>query len=1145
MTDTRGYILRRRGMMALAWLLLVAMLLPLCALPAVADASKENTVTTAAPVSGLTEMSPSELMAVLLDEGETMPSAEAEWLDHHAPIEMRAAMTVTYDHTIPTRAVILSYGTYGGVTLTATPVTTTQGTTGLTWYPLSVTMDGQTYPLTAVDGAYTLQLPDTAEEGARVTVHYEAALVIAVEDSNRWLNAAYEVAVAAEEEYLAYELALQEHEAAEAAYPALYAAYEEALVQYRADMALYQAYQKELKAYQSQLQTYKAYLVELENYNAALNAYNTYLAEKEVYDQANALYMEFINDPAAYEARYRAYCAWLDKMDTVKKQLEILETCFLGDSMGHVLYNTLKGPTVATVVERQDELVSAGCSEVDITNADQATARLSALLDAYPREGTEGERYAFYIAHYTDIKNNVRLLYTSLATLYNNDLVPDILDMQDRKTRYWQFVGQLYVLSCLLDDAEVWQSTWSIAGAQLLSVVESCYLLTDHNKATPLAAYPAPVQEVPAPDAITKPVEPIEVARPTKPTEVSEPVKPAEVRRPTVPVAPQRPVAPTPPAFSTEQEALRQAAMTGNLTYRTDRMQDTECPLYTRLDCVVAAVDIPRAYFYAYDRVTLLDWCVADKTGKVTLPEAPARPDDQGHTYVFAGWVDADGHKVTGNTLTLTEDTALYATYTAIPKTYTVSWVVDGQTIDREVPYGTIPTFDGSTAKSPDETSLYQFTGWSPTPVAVTGDTTYTAQYRAIPRTYTVLWQWGEGEEDRLSQDGYHYGETPTLPDEPLRPADGRYLYNFTGWSPEVSPITGDTLYYAVFETIDLLPQLPADATVSVSENEQGWTVNDRSDMADDGAWLVDISRVTTLAAEDGVSLALVSDGLTVTLQHRMVQALAATSAVWLSVERADNTFACVVYDEEHRPLTTEPLSLQITLTPADGQSVRLYYADGDLLASGNAGAATSFTVVCGESYNFYQGYPIVVSETAGGLCKPSTTLSGAEETVTLSVTAQPGYAVDGVTVTTADGTEIALTPAADGTYTMTMPASGVTVTPRFTPLTYCVTFTSNGILLSKKDYRYGEIPTPPAAPTKPEDDTYRYEFTGWTPRITAVLGEATYEAEFLAIPLYINASVEDTALKLWQAVLIGAAAFVVTTAAILVPYFVVRKKGK
>ncbi len=192
--------------------------------------------------------------------------------------------------------------------------------------------------------------------------------------------------------------------------------------------------------------------------------------------------------------------------------------------------------------------------------------------------------------------------------------------------------------------------------------------------------------------------------------------------------------------------------------------------------------------------------------------------------------VTADQETKQGTTATATAATAKsYTGFTAQPitqeaiagdgttvvniyynrKTYTIAWV-DGNNVvietDENVAYGTIPSFDGTTpTKAQDNSYTYTFTGWDNTPVAVTADATYTAQFKQTARPYTITWLnydgsplnsttscWGDTPAYSI------YNETPTYTD-----AENR-KYQFIGWSPEIHKVNSDeNVYTAQYERID------------------------------------------------------------------------------------------------------------------------------------------------------------------------------------------------------------------------------------------------------------------------------------------------------------------------------------------------------
>ena len=62
----------------------------------------------------------------------------------------------------------------------------------------------------------------------------------------------------------------------------------------------------------------------------------------------------------------------------------------------------------------------------------------------------------------------------------------------------------------------------------------------------------------------------------------------------------------------------------------------------------------------------------------------------------------------------------------------------------------------------------------------------------------------------------------------------------------------------------------------------------------------------------------------------------------------------------------------------------------------------------------------------------------------------------------------------------------------------FAVIFVVEGVEEQNSEWKYGAMPEySGATPTKAEDDNYTYTFSGWTPEITEVTGEATYTAVF------------------------------------------------
>ena len=105
----------------------------------------------------------------------------------------------------------------------------------------------------------------------------------------------------------------------------------------------------------------------------------------------------------------------------------------------------------------------------------------------------------------------------------------------------------------------------------------------------------------------------------------------------------------------------------------------------------------------------------------------PFRAANAQFTYIFDGWTP-DIRAVSGN-VTYT------ATFIPVTRAYTVTWVNDNGAVlevDTNVPYGTMPSYDGATpTKAATDEYTYTFDGWTPTVSAVNGNATYTATFTA------------------------------------------------------------------------------------------------------------------------------------------------------------------------------------------------------------------------------------------------------------------------------------------------------------------------------------------------------------------------------------------------------------------------------
>lgn len=137
-------------------------------------------------------------------------------------------------------------------------------------------------------------------------------------------------------------------------------------------------------------------------------------------------------------------------------------------------------------------------------------------------------------------------------------------------------------------------------------------------------------------------------------------------------------------------------------------------------------------YFYNEDGSSVLQ-IVECKDGAdgAYSNSTPTKTATAQYTYSFAGWSLTPGGSVNADALkNVTADRSVYAAFTGTVRTYTVYWKNGSTTLetDSNVPYGTVPTYNGSTPTHTEED--YEFSGWTPAVGATTGNTTYTAKFR-------------------------------------------------------------------------------------------------------------------------------------------------------------------------------------------------------------------------------------------------------------------------------------------------------------------------------------------------------------------------------------------------------------------------------
>ena len=166
--------------------------------------------------------------------------------------------------------------------------------------------------------------------------------------------------------------------------------------------------------------------------------------------------------------------------------------------------------------------------------------------------------------------------------------------------------------------------------------------------------------------------------------------------------------------------------------------------------------------------------------------ETPTKDGNAQVEYIFTGW---------GEIAVVTGDATYTAQFVSSDKTYTITWVVDGQQTVEQYKYGAIPSYKGGIPNKENTAKYtYTFAGWGVI-TEVTGDKTYTAVFTETVNKYTITWN----IDGTLTTEEYEYGATPSYKGAtPSKAATAQYTYTFKDWGT-ITEVTGDKTYTANF----------------------------------------------------------------------------------------------------------------------------------------------------------------------------------------------------------------------------------------------------------------------------------------------------------------------------------------------------------
>ncbi|MBQ7962397.1 MAG: InlB B-repeat-containing protein [Clostridia bacterium] len=520
----------------------------------------------------------------------------------------------------------------------------------------------------------------------------------------------------------------------------------------------------------------------------------------------------------------------------------------------------------------------------------------------------------------------------------------------------------------------------------------------------------------------------------------------------------------------------------------------------------------------------------------------PVKPADAQYTYTFAGWEPAVTD-VTGNV-------SYKAKFTETLRTYTVTWKNEDGTVletDENVPYGTTPVYDGADpVKAGNAQYSYTFSGWTPAVGEVRGDATYTAKFTQSVNKYTVTWKNSNGYVLETDENVI-YGSEPSYDGEtPVKQGDAQYTYTFSGWSPELSDVTGNVTYTAVFtQTVNeyTVEFVNHDGTVlqsgkvpygttPVYTGEEPVKAGDAQYSYAFIGWdneIVAVKGDATYTAQFEES----TNVYTVTWKNYDGSILATNNVPYgttpeykgetpVRVATAQYTYTFAGWEPEVDEVTGDAVYTAKFTETVNKYTIRFVDEDGTVLQSGKVAYGTT-PAYTGETpvkaadaqytYTFDKWSPAI--KAVDGDATYTATYSSVVNKYTVT-----WVNFDDTVLETDSNVEYGATPSYDGaTPTKTADAQYTYTFDSWTPVvdtvkgnvTYKATYKStlrtytviweneNGdVLETDENVPYGTVPAfDGETPVKAATAQYTYTFDKWSPEVVAVKGDATYVATF------------------------------------------------
>lgn len=480
------------------------------------------------------------------------------------------------------------------------------------------------------------------------------------------------------------------------------------------------------------------------------------------------------------------------------------------------------------------------------------------------------------------------------------------------------------------------------------------------------------------------------------------------------------------------------------------------------------------------------------RPGQTAALEATVTPEDEELTVSWTSGnkavatVDEEGNVMAmGPGTTTIRASAGNATATCTVKVeakqYTISWYVDGQDVYQTTVYeGQMPVYDKGTPTKPSDGQYdYTFSGWYPELEVVTDNKSYQAQFSKTEKTYTVTWDFANGDPILTQQ--YKYGEQLQKPADPVKAEDALYTYEFVGWDPSAAlqkPVTSDlnfTAQYISSEKKGVFINEPIKTKLLIGDHLQLTAYTKPSGMG--YSWSSSRPEVASINDEGYVTAK--SEGTTViTLQSAPDPTYKDTLELTVSAERFTITWSVDGKITQEEYLKGEMPSYKgETDKPMDNEYIYTFRGWDHPLVE--VTGPTTYTAQYDTETRYYTIHWVV---------------DGQESDEQYTYNAMPEYKGS----TDKEGDEN-VTYLFNGWEPALANVTGdQTYTAKYQEVrrTYSITWIVDGVS-TQTMWEWGQTPVYEGTPTKESTPEYTYRFTGWNTPVVPVNGTATYIALF------------------------------------------------